>query len=156
MKRLGILILIVLGFVLETKVRVLGIGPSLTVMLVYYVGLRYGHIKGLGFGIIVGVLSDAVAGTYLGPGLLGKATVGYMAQYLRKGLFIWTPVLGVIGLAAFTAIDGLVSYICTSLFFETPSTFGRALAVVFWQAAVNAAFGMFITPGEDEADAESR
>ncbi len=152
MKKLIIPILIILAFVLETKVRVLGIGPSLTVMLVYYVGLRHGHLKGLAFGVAIGALADAVTGSYLGPGLLGKATVGYLAQYLRKGLFIWTPVLGVIGLAAFTAIDTLVSFLSTALFFEAPTTVGRVILIIFVQAAFNATFGLFITPGEEDLD----
>ena len=154
MRRLVIPILIILAFVLETKVRVLGIGPSLSVMLVYFVGLRYGHLKGLGFGVAVGALADAVTGNYLGPGLLGKATVGYLAQYLRKGLFIWTPVLGVIGLAAFTAMDALISYLSIALFFEPPTTAGRAATIIIIQALFNAAFGLFITPGEEDPDAE--
>ncbi len=154
MKKLIIPILIVLAFVLETKVRVLGFGPSLTVMLVYYVGIRHGHLKGLAFGVAIGALADAVTGSYLGPGLLGMATVGYLARYLCKGLFIWTPVLGVIGLAAFTALDGLISYLCTALFFETPTTVVRAVSIIFVQAALNAIFGLFITPGEEDPDAE--
>lgn len=154
MKRFVIPALIILAFVLETKVRVMGIGPSLSVMLVYFVGLRYGHLKGLGFGVAVGALADAVSGSYLGPSLLGKATVGYLAQYLRKGLFIWTPVLGVIGLAAFTAIDALISYLCNVLFFETPATIARAATIIITQALFNAVFGLFITPGEEDPDAE--
>ena len=150
MKRLILPILLIIAFVVEAKISIFGVAPNLTVIMVYYIGLRHGHMKGLGFGALVGLLADSVTGAYLGPGLLAKATVGYLATYLRKGLFIWTPVLGIAGMAVLTAVDGLITYFCISIFFDPPATLGWVLLVLFVQAALNALAGMFIRPREDE------
>jgi rod shape-determining protein MreD len=153
MRRLVLPIILVLAFVLEANIRVLGISPNLTVLVVYYVGLRYGHLKGLAMGAGTGALADAAGGGFLGPSLVGKATAGYLARFLREGIFIWTPVLGLIGMAALTALDGLLSYLCTAVFFETPAPLGRAITIVFWQSALNSVAGIYIRPGKEE-DAE--
>jgi cell shape-determining protein MreD len=155
MKRLILPILVLIAFVLETKLQVMGFSLNLTILFVYFVGLRYGHIKGLAMGVLLGAMSDAVTGSFLGPALLGKATVGYLAFYLRRGLFIWTPILGIVGLASLTMIDGLITYLSTAIFFAPHNTFGGVALAIIFQALTNAALGLFITPGEEDIDEES-
>jgi len=150
MRKLIFPILLLVAFVLEAKVNLFGVTPNFTVLFVYYIGLRHGHMKGLAGGALVGLLADSASGAYLGPGLLAKATVGYLAQYLRKGMFIWTPPLGIAGVAVLTALDGLITYICISVFFDSPAPVGWMAMALFAQAAMNTIAGMFIRPPEDE------
>jgi rod shape-determining protein MreD len=143
--RLLIAALVVAAFVAETKLRLFGTAPNLTVLIVYAIGLRHGHLKGMGAGAVIGALGDAVAGNILGPGMLSKATVGYLACLLKEGVFIWTPVLGAIGAAFFTLLDGTIAFGSEALFTGLAAG-GRAFgAAMLWQAGMNAVAGIFIT-----------
>lgn len=154
--KLLIAALVVAAFVAETKLRLFGVAPNMTVLLVYAIGLRHGHLRGLGSGVLIGALGDAVAGGILGPGMLSKAVVGYFACYLNEGLFIWTPVLGAIGAACFTLLDGAIAYGSESIFTGMAAG-GRAFGTaMLWQAGLNAVAGIFITAGREREDEQYR
>lgn len=141
--------LLALAIVIEARVQVAGISPNLTVLFAYYVGLRHGPRSGLLSGAALGVVADSLAGSVIGPNLLGKSTAGYLAPLLNRGFFTWTPVLGLLGVFVLTACDGIISYASMSLFFRPPASMSSAAVTILWQAALNSLFGVFIRP-EDE------
>lgn len=151
MKKLIFILLVALAFVVESKVRVLGIiRLNLTVIFIYYIGLKYGPTRGLLFGTSLGIVADSVAGGIMGPNLLGKAVAGYFAAFLKSGMFIWTPLLGFVSLLALTFVDGAVSFFSTQIFVEPPTTISNAFIIMFWQGAINSIAGLFIKPRDED------
>ena len=151
MKKLIFILLVALAFVVESKVHVLGmIRLNLTVVFVYYIGLKYGPTRGLLFGASLGIVADSLTGGIIGPNLLGKAIAGYFAAFLKGGMFIWTPLLGFIGLLALTFLDGAVSFFSAQIFMEPPTMMSNALTIMFWQGAINAIAGLFIKPRHED------
>lgn len=146
----GFILLIILCFVIEAKVRLLGIGPAPTVLLVYYVGLRKGPVKGLLFGALLGMAADSFSGNILGPNLLSKGAVGFLSAFMTGGLFRWTPFLGLLGVSALTVVDGALSFTALALFAGTPTTISYAAAVMLGQAALNAVAGAFLRPAHED------
>jgi rod shape-determining protein MreD len=138
--------LTILCFVLEAKLDIFGIRPGLTLLPVYYVGLRKGPAKGALFGVLIGAIADSLAGNPLGPNMLAKGTAGIMATVLTGGFLRWTPIAGVIGLFAITWADGIISYTSLSVFAEAPTSISLAIVTLFVQASVNAVAGYFIKP----------
>lgn len=141
---------VALAFVLESKVTVMGVAPNLTVLLVYFVGLRGGERRGLLFGALIGAISDSLAGNILGPAFIGKATAGYIAPRLTKGFFRWMPVLGVFALASVAVVDGAIEFFALTMFDDMPASLGRAVVIVLSQAAMVAAAGLFIKPKDEK------
>lgn len=147
MSGLGYTLLIVLSFVLEAKVRVLGIMPSVSTLIVYSIGLRNGHLKGLAFGALIGIVSDSLSGGMLGPNLLGKGVAGYFSASLTGLLFFrWTPFIGIIGAGTATIIDRAVSFISISIFHGMSTSVLHALYFILGQAVLNSVVGLFIRP----------
>jgi rod shape-determining protein MreD len=142
-------ILTALCFVLETKLEIFGIRPALTLIPVYYVGLRHGAFKGALFGALIGAIADSLAGNLLGPNMLAMGTAGILASSITGGFLRWTPILGVIGLFVITWADGIVSYVALSVFAEAPTTVYNALMIMLAQATMNAVAGLFIRPTDE-------
>jgi rod shape-determining protein MreD len=149
MRRAFFVLLVVLCFVLESRVSLAGVSPALTLLPVYYVGLKQGSTRGLLFGALIGAIGDSLSGNILGPNMLGKGTAGFLASFMRGGLFRWTPLLGVIGVAVLTVFDGVVAFGATAAFAGTPAPLSDAAFRVLGQAAINAVAGIYIRP-EDE------
>lgn len=142
-------ILILTAFVLETQISVFGVRPDITVVLVYYFGIKNGPVKGIAFGAFLGMAADSLSGGMLGPNLLSKGASGYLASLLSHGFFRWTPIFGLISLMAITALDRAVSFLSYSIFNEMPSDPLYALYSVLGQAALNSIAGLFIKPHAD-------
>ena len=135
----------------ESKVRVLGmIKLDLTMIFVYYIGLRYGPARGLMFGASLGIVADGLAGGILGPNLLGKATAGYLSSFLKGGMFMWTPLLGFFALMVLTILDGAVSFFSLNIFAQPPTEMSNAMVIMIWQGAINSVAGLFIKPGHED------
>lgn len=141
--------LVFAALIIESKLRLFGTGPNLLVVIAYAAGLRYGHARGLAYGILIGMAADGVAGKMMGPEMLAKGSAGYLAAYLKGGLFYWTPILGMIGLAGLTGLDGMLSYMSLSVFNSQPTEPLRAGFMVLAQAGINCVFGYFIRPEGD-------
>jgi rod shape-determining protein MreD len=148
-KKLLFILLLGLVLLVQSHVRVLDVPPHLTLLLVYAVGLRQGPRGGLLTGLLVGAIEDSLSGGVLGPCLLGKATVGYLASFVTRGMFVWTPVLGLVWVAVLTLLDGLIVFGSLSVFAQPPVGFGRALIVVLWQSLMNSPVGLFLRPEGD-------
>ena len=150
MRRFWIAVIVVMAaFVIETRFTPFGLGLNVTVLLAYYVGLRYGPMQGVLAGAAIGAAADSVSGGMLGPMMLSKSTAGYMASNLRSGLLIWTPALGVMAVMAVTLVDGLMAHGALSVFGQGSVSLGEVSKTVFWQALINAAAGLLIRPREE-------
>lgn len=151
MKKLFFIFLVALAFVVESKFRALGmVKLDLTVIFVYFIGLRYGPTKGLVFGASVGMVADGLAGGILGPNLLGKAVAGYLSSFLKSGMFMWTPLFGFISLMVITILAGAVAFFSANIFAQPPTEMSNALVIMFWQGAINSVAGLFIRPGHED------
>lgn len=139
----------ILCFVLEAKLDIFGISPNLTLLPVYYVGLRKGPVKGALFGVLIGAIADSLAGNMLGPNMLAKGSAGILATVITGGFLRWTPLMGVIWIFTVTWADGILSYASLSIFAEAPTSISIGIKTLFVQASVNAAVGYFIKPKEE-------
>jgi len=146
MKQRTYIIFALLALLLEGRLRLWGLGPSLLVIFPYTIGLRQGPMRGIAAGAGFGFLRDALGGGLIGPGIVSLSLVGYLVSYLRGGLFFWTPLLGFLGLGVLTAVDGLTSYACYSAFGQPHMDLSDAAWLVFWQAVMNSALGFFLKP----------
>lgn len=135
----------------ESRLRVFGIAPNLTVIVAYYMGLRYGAHHGVLVGAGLGVLKDGAIGGIVGPSTLSMSTVGLLASHLRGGLLMWNPLLGMLALGFLTGLDGLLSYACLSIFQQPRAELAAAALALFWQAAANAPLGFIIRPDDSAA-----
>lgn len=141
---------VVMAFVLQTKVSIFGISPALTVGLVYYFGINNNSAKGLLFGSMIGIVEDSIAGSMLGPNLLGKGMAGFFSSYMFGRLFRWTPMLGIIGLFMLTIMDGLAVFLSHIMFKAVHVPANKVIATLLIQGIINSVFGIFVRPKNAE------
>lgn len=150
MRKAAFALLCVLCFMLEARLEFRGIGPNLTVLPVFFVGIRYGMNKGLAFGVLIGFLADSISGGLMGPNILGKGTAALLASAAAGGLVRWTPMGGVIWMLAATAADGVLSHLMLTLFAGGGAGPFLVAGAVAAQGAVNAAAGYFMRPRDED------
>lgn len=129
----------------------MNIAPNLTAVLAYYAGIKKGEINGMFYGSLIGVVEDSLSGAFLGPHMLSKGLVGYLSSFIYHKFFIWTPVLGIIGLTAFTITDGFIVFTSRTVFDRMPSGLGTASFIIIMQSFINGIIGIFIKP-DDKKD----
>ncbi|MHB8883011.1 MAG: rod shape-determining protein MreD [Thermodesulfovibrionales bacterium] len=138
-------------FLLQGKLSVLGVAPNLTILPVYYAGLRHGETRGLMAGILVGYIEDNLSYSLIGPHLMSDAIIGYMSAFLVSGaLFRWTPLLGIIAVATLTVADNVIVFASKSIFDKAPALFSTVVYTSVMQALINAPAGIFL--GSKNAD----
>lgn len=138
-----------LCFVLEARLQALGMRPNLTVLPVYYMGLRHGPLKGALFGVLIGAVADSLSGHLLGPNLLSKGTAGILASAVTGGFLRWTPLLGALSLFVITWVDGIISLASLSLFAKAHAGTFDVSTEMLTQATINGAIGFFLKPGDE-------
>ncbi len=146
MKYISLVIVIVLAFVMQMKIRIFGVSPDLTAVVAYYFGLRGGAMKGILGGSLVGIVEDSVEGVILGPNLLGKGMIGFFSSFLSGSLFRWTPLLGILSLFALTVLGGALVVFSRSIFEAVPSSPARLVFVLLGQGAINMFLGVLVRP----------
>jgi len=149
MRKTWIALLLVAAFVAESRLSPLGASLNLTVLFAYWAGLRKGPVHGSLAGAAIGAVADSIGGGMLGPFMLSKAAAGYMASYLRGGLFMWSPLLGMIAVMVITGLDGFIAHACASVFGQGTAGTGEISKTIFLQAALNFWAGLLLRP-EDE------
>ncbi|MEJ2182768.1 MAG: rod shape-determining protein MreD [Nitrospirota bacterium] len=149
MRKTTLALTLVVALILESRVRVSGIGPNLTVLFVIYAGLRGGPLRGLTAGAGLGFLTDVLSAGMLGPDILAKGTVGYLSAFLGRGVFTWTPLLGLVGFFVLTFLDGTLSYGLTAAFERAALGATHAAVISFWQALLVAPAGLFMRPRDE-------
>jgi len=144
-------LLIFLALLLQNSISILAVSPNLTILLIYYIGIRYGRTSGLLSGVFIGALEDSLSSGFLGPNLLAKGLVGYFSASFKSGNFlIWTPLLGIVAVAFLTFTGNAVAFLALSLFDKPPTHSSAALFTSVMQALINAPAGIFMRP--DDAD----
>ena len=151
MKYIYWVLFIFLVFLLQSRVSVLAVSPNLTILVVYFIGIRYGGTRGLLAGVLIGTLEDSLSSAMLGPNILAKGMVGLLAASFISGNFlIWTPLLGTIAAALLTFTGSTVAFLYLTLFDKLPTHISTALFTATMQSLMNASAGIFIRP--DNAD----
>ena len=136
-----------LALLLQSSISILGVFPNLTVLLVYYIGIRHGSTKGLISGVIIGAIEDSLSSAILGPNMLVKGMVGlFSASFISGNMLIWTPILGIIAAALLTFMDNTIGFLSVSLFYRLPTNPSSALFAATMQSLMNAPAGIFIRP----------
>jgi len=149
MRKALFLSIIFLAFLLESRISVFGVAPNLAAAITYYFGLRNGETKGILFGSFIGLVGDGLSGGIIGPNLLGKGLVGFFAAFMSGSFFRWTPMLGMIGIAILTALDGIIVFIMRTVFEHTPTSTTNAISVIFISAIMNSLLGIFLRPRKE-------
>jgi rod shape-determining protein MreD len=138
---------IFLALLLQGRVSLLGVVPNLTVLLVYYAGIRYGENRGLITGVLIGYLEDSLSNSIIGPNLLSKAMIGFFsAFFVSGGFFRWTTVLGIVAVSALTMADNMTVFLLRSIFDKMPVNFSNVLSISVMQALMNGPAGIFLRP----------
>src|SRR5208337_5275496 len=114
--------LTVLVFLLQTQCSFFWDFSNLTVILVYYFGLKScqrnsdraysgskSEFESVAFGVIIGWMEDVISGSIIGPGILSKGLLGLMTPFFFTDMiFKWTQLWGAIIVVVFTSFDGAV------------------------------------------------
>lgn len=146
MRAACLLIALVFSLVFQTRVSFFGVSPALTTAVVYYLGMRYGSLKGILFGSLTGLIEDSISGGLLGPNLLAKGFVGYSSSFISAGMFRWTPLLGMTGIFLLTIIEGVTVLLFKAIYETTPAAFYGAIPIILLRGLINSVLGIFIKP----------
>ena len=140
-------VLIFLSFVLQGRLSVFGVSPDLSVLLVYYAGIKHGEKKGLLTGVLIGALEDSISLSMLGPNLLSKGFIGFSsALFVTGSFFRWTPLLGIIAVFLLTFMDNSIVFLSLSMFDKIPAAILSTLFISVMQSILNAPAGILIRP----------
>jgi rod shape-determining protein MreD len=154
MRKIILLLIIFSAFLLQSRISVFGAQPDLAAAIVYYFGLKNGEVKGMLFGLFIGLISDSLSGGILGPNILGKGMVGFLSASMSSasggGFFRWTPVLGIIGIFILTAVDGIIVFLSKTIFERMPASIPSAISIILTAALINSLFGIFIRPQNEQ------
>ncbi len=151
MKYFFLAIAVFLALFLQGRISVLGISPDLTVLLIFFAGMRYGETRGLLLGVLTGAIEDSLCGVFIGPHMLSKGIIGFSsAFFVSGGFFRWTPVLGAVAVVLLTVSDNFVVLVTRAIFDKMPATLPQAIFVTFMQALLNAPAGIFLGPKHAE------
>ena len=135
------------ALVLQTKISVFGTTPDLTVLVAYYLGISLGSTKGTLAASFIGLIEDGLAGTMVGPNLLGKGMAGFLSSLMSgAAVFRWTPLLGLVAVMIVTMMDGIAAFSSRILYHALPALSSSALTAIPLQALVNALPGIFLKP----------
>ena len=147
MKYIWWALIIFLAFLLQSSLTILAVSPNLTVLVVYFIGIRYGRTSGLLSGVLIGALEDSLSSAMLGPNMLAKGMVGLLsASFISGNFLIWTPLLGSIVAALLTFTGNTVAFLSLALFDKLPAPIPTALFTTTMQSLLNASAGIFMRP----------
>lgn len=146
MKPFFIFLGVMLAFLLQIKISILGVSPDLTAAVAYYFGITGGSTKGVLFGSLIGAIEDSVGGSILGPNLLGKGLVGFFSSFMSGSPLRWTPFLGIVSLAILTLMDGSIILLSRAIFDAMPTSLSSGILTLLGQGLFNGVIGIFIRP----------
>ncbi len=135
---------------MQGSISLFDITPNFTLILAFYAGIRGGEIKGLFLGALIGAIEDGLSGALLGPHLLSKGLMGYLAAFLYSKFFILTPALGILTVIILTFADGIVVFATRSVFAVMPSGIGSAAFIILMQSLFNAPLGFLMKKKSDQ------
>jgi hypothetical protein len=160
MNALKWMLLAVFVFLLQTQCTFIKDFFNLTVILVYYFGLKnHQHnydkdysgnkagFESMAFGVIIGLTEDVISGSVIGPGLLSKGLLGFMTPIVFTDMvFKWTPLWGAIIIVIFTLLDGTVVIGSRVLFTGIHVTGAVLFRIICLQSIMSTPFGVLLRP----------
>lgn len=152
MKKRPVLLLVlfvILAFIIDMNISFFGIRTDLVSLIVYWFGLSHSASGGMVFGAGLGFLEDALMSSIIGPSLLGKAFVGFLASFFSHTFFRWTPLLGFMVATVLTIVAGLVEFASLSVFGNVESGFLNGLFPLSLQALINGLLAVLLKPQRD-------
>jgi rod shape-determining protein MreD len=146
MKLVWVSISLMAALAIQSQVSLFGVVPNLTAVVAYYLCIKGGAARGVALGSIIGIIEDSVGGSILGPNLLSKGMVGFLASFSSGSLFRWTPLLGMISIFVLTVMDGGVVYVSRSIFGTSPGPLSSGILTLLAQGLLNLGVGIFVKP----------
>lgn len=131
-------------FIIQGSVSLFDVTPNFTILIACFAGIRGGEGKGLLLGSLIGIFEDSLSGTLLGPHMLSKGLMGYLAGFLSSKFFVWTPVLGILSGVIITMADGVAVFTVRSVFAAMPCGIGAAAFIIMMQSLLNAPLGLLL------------
>ncbi len=125
---------------------------DLSIIPVYWLGIRRGGSAGMLAGIFTGILEDSLAGRILGPAILSKTWVGILSSYLRDGILLWRPLLGILFIIMLTLLDQTLMYLSLTIFASRPFSLRTFILLSLLGAFVNSPAGAYITVEEGHGE----
>ena len=136
-----------LAILFQGRLSVLGVIPNLTVLPAFYAGIRYGEYRGLIAGLVIGALEDSLSHSIIGPNMLAKGMVGFIAAFFDSGgIFRWTQLLGVISVFALTLLDSTIVVLSRLFIDRLPGGLSGIIFLALMQSLLNAPAGVFMRP----------
>jgi len=122
-----------------------GAKPDLILLLVFFYSLRHGHIKGMAYGALTGLLIDFASGFILGPNTMGKASIGYIVPSVKQKLFEWNVFISAAMVIIFSILDIFLVYVSLETFANI-SFVNRPLNLSVMQVIYTAMIGVILYP----------
>jgi rod shape-determining protein MreD len=145
----GVLVIIIDGFSLFSM------RLNLTVLLVFYMGMKLKPYRALFWATVIGVVLDSVSMRLTGPNVMTKALIVFACWVLNSGAFKLTAVFNSVICYLLTAADLALVYLLISVFDTKPVEFADASVNVVFQSFVNGALAYAILSYKDNKTRES-
>jgi rod shape-determining protein MreD len=93
-----------------------GIKPDLVLVLVCFYSDLDQRPHYAAYGAVTGLLLDTASGFIIGPNILSKVIVAYLARTVRNNLFQWNIIISTSMIVIFSVVDILVTDACLETF----------------------------------------
>ncbi len=134
---------VILVLFIQSRFIILGIKPELSIVIVFIYGMRTrDENRSTLFGFITGIIEDSLSGVW-GPNILSKTITGFVSANIIGGYFVWSPLLGIIGLFFVTIVESFINILVLSLKGEIISSSLWIAYTILLQAIINAPLGYF-------------
>ncbi|MDA8171920.1 MAG: rod shape-determining protein MreD [Nitrospiraceae bacterium] len=151
MKYARLFFFVLIALLADMKLSVSGFRPDLMSFLVYWFGYSHSYQGGMLFGAALGTVEDSLNMGLIGPGTLSKAVIGFLASFLSKGFFRWTPLLGFFSAMLLTIAGGLLEFASNYIFGKAPDgLFREGILLLLSQGLLNGILGIFLRPAANE------
>jgi len=126
-----------------------GVTPDLALIFVVFCALHFQEYRGVGMGVVVGVIQDCLSGGLLGVNTLSKGLIAFIFSALKDKIMVEGIVPIFFFIIASSLLDGLIYYLVmvTLLKGDIPASFLFSSLPVF--AAYNALVGPLVFYGLD-------
>ncbi len=132
---------VILVLFIQSRFIILGIKPELSIVIVFIYGMRTrDENRSTLFGFITGIIEDSLSGVW-GPNILSKTITGFVSANIIGGYFVWSPILGIIGLFFVTIVESFINILVLSLKAEIISSSIWIAYTILIQAIINAPLG---------------
>ena len=106
-----LLLFVPLQSILMASISLNGVQPDLGLILLYFIGLVYGEIDGILFGLIIGFLMDLFSGGPLGPNLVSQTLLGWASGMVGKTLLNVNAFFTLGSVFCLSLLSGLLSFL---------------------------------------------